>query len=1098
MSDRHGEAERLRAVQASGLLDTLPERAYDNLTKLASIICGTPIALISLLDKDRQWFKSKIGLDANETGRDVAFCNHAIQTNEELLQVFDASVDTRFQENPLVTGDPKIRFYAGAPLRTSDGHALGTLCVIDRRPRELSPEQAEGLRALADQLMLLIEARADRSTLERSIEKQHDLERSRDESIERADNEHQKMIQVFEQSPQPIGMLAGEEHFYSYINEPFRKLFFPNKDPIGQTVAEALPEAVEQGFEDLLDQVFRTGETYSAHETPFTMNLPNGATKTLYLDLIHSALRDPKGKIEGVLASAVDVTQKVLQRNEIELVRSKLKSSLSSIPIGVTILEGPEFLYTFTNKAHDHFFGGRTDLVGKTVREAVPEAESQGIIELLTHVYETGEPYHVEAAELTFRQADGSMRTFRATFSYNPLRLSDGEIFGVVATVFDVTERFEIDQVLRETKDRALKAEKLLSQAVSLAKIGFYDWDIPQDRITFSDRFKEDWGLEDGTPLSEAFLLIVEEDRARVHSLIEDAMRNKTAYRAEYRIQRRDGRILWLEVQGHVLYDAGGTPIRFFGTSLDITWRKMIEIRLANEIAQLDQIFEKSPAAMATWIGEDHVFDRVNADYEKLFPGRALVGRPFLEACPELRGQGFDDIIREVMRTGQAYAGREMLAKIASVPGEEPKDHYFDFSYIPLFDSNGKVFGVYDHSIDVTEAVSARREVEKARAIAESANQAKSSFLANMSHEIRTPLGAIIGFSDLLRTSALGPAESGNYLNVIERNSKHLLRVVDDILDLSKVEAGMLTIESIDFSLVELLSDFSSLMGFKAREKGIQFELRFETKIPEPVLSDPTRLRQILTNICANAIKFTEKGRVQLTVSYSDEALHFRVSDTGIGISPEQSLKLFSPFQQADSTTTRKYGGTGLGLVLTRKLCEAMGGSFDLVKSTPGIGSTFVACVRIKPARNSAMIDAKLSVETDGAKPTETLTDSQVLEGKKILLIEDSPDNQILINLYLSKRGAKVDIANDGYDGVNIALTNNFDVVLCDMQMPRMDGYEAVIELRKRGYSVPIIALTAHAMKEEYNKAMAAGFSDYLTKPVQKEQLIAAIVKHLC
>lgn len=372
---------------------------------------------------------------------------------------------------------------------------------------------------------------------------------------------------------------------------------------------------------------------------------------------------------------------------------------------------------------------------------------------------------------------------------------------------------------------------------------------------------------------------------------------------------------------------------------------------------------------------------------------------------------------------------------------------------------------------------------------AESASASKSAFLANMSHEIRSPLGAIMGFADLLKSPSLSRDDQQHFVSVIDRNANHLLRLIDDILDLSKVEAGKMEIESIEFSLPSLMTDFSSLMNLKAREKGILFELKYLTPIPKMVNSDPTRIRQILNNVVGNAIKFTDRGRVQLLVSHQDHQLEFKVVDTGRGITPGQASRLFKPFQQADVSTTRQFGGTGLGLVLTRRLAHLMGGDFQLERSVPLQGSVFVATLQVAPASvaSTARFESAHSLSAMLSQPGEPLKDLRVL------VIEDSEDNQVLFRLVLNKLGAKVEIGTDGYEGVNMALTADYDAILCDIQMPRMDGYAVIRELRERGYAKPIFALTAHAMKEERDRAVEAGFTGFLTKPVNRDSLVDAL-----
>ncbi len=431
-----------------------------------------------------------------------------------------------------------------------------------------------------------------------------------------------------------------------------------------------------------------------------------------------------------------------------------------------------------------------------------------------------------------------------------------------------------------------------------------------------------------------------------------------------------------------------------------------------------------------------------------------------------------------------------------------------DISLSPLVTESGILTSTSIRDISLQRASEAKQtellakfmdiqiELQRAVSIAERANSSKTQFLANMSHEIRTPIGAILGFTDLMKNPDNSTDENQNYMAIVERNSQQLLRLIDDILDLSKVEAGMMTIENIPFSLAELLADFKSHMSFKAAEKGIRFLFTVESAFPDLICLDPVRLRQILSNVVGNAIKFTETGSVELRIAYRHPLLQFTVVDTGIGISKEQESRLFQPFTQADTSTTRKFGGTGLGLILSKRLCEALHGKLELIKSAEGVGSTFqidvitslVAGAKLVSREALTLAGAATSVHTNG---------SQLLRGLKVLLVEDSLDNQTLITLYLEKVGAIVTVASDGAAGAALASKGKFDVVLMDIQMPILDGHEATKELRRLKYSKPIVALTAHAMKEERIKCQASGFSDFLTKPIQKDLLIEVLSRYV-
>jgi signal transduction histidine kinase/DNA-binding response OmpR family regulator len=383
-------------------------------------------------------------------------------------------------------------------------------------------------------------------------------------------------------------------------------------------------------------------------------------------------------------------------------------------------------------------------------------------------------------------------------------------------------------------------------------------------------------------------------------------------------------------------------------------------------------------------------------------------------------------------------------------------------------------------------------------AAAEAASNAKSEFLANMSHEIRTPMTAIIGFADLLLRPDQEPAERLECVQIVRRNARHLLELINDILDLSKIEAGKMTVENVPCDFPQLMSDILSTLRPRAVEMALTFEMTFGDRIPRYIQTDPLRLRQVLVNLLGNAIKFTEKGSVQTHVRFEEGAmagkLCFDIIDSGIGMTSQQMARLFQAFTQADESTTRRFGGTGLGLTISRQLAVMLGGDIS-VESELGKGSKFTLTVDCGPTAGVEILHRLAESELPTSVVPLNATD--ILIRGRILLAEDGRDNQRLLATHLRGAGVQVSIAENGLIALAMVEAEPFDLILMDMQMPEMDGYTATAELRRRGFKFPIIALTAHAMAEDRTKCMDSGCSDYLSKPVNPEVLLRTVARHL-
>ncbi|MDR0548169.1 MAG: PAS domain-containing protein [Deltaproteobacteria bacterium] len=684
--------------------------------------------------------------------------------------------------------------------------------------------------------------------------------------------------------------------------------------------------------------------------------------------------------------------------------------------------------------------------------------------------------------------------------------------FGLIEIIHD---RRLVQNALRQaledkevaTKDLLLERERLAA-VIEAGELGTWDWEIQSGAVVYNKRWAQTIGyeLDEIEPTVATWEnALFPEDLERANKAVEAHCLGYTpSYECDFRLRHRDGSTVWAQDRGRVVErDQDGRAKRLIGVMIDVSRQKIIERSLAENNDQLALIFNAARIGAWDWDVLNGVikFNDVYLDMLGYKPEE-------IEGTIE-EWESFvhpDELEATNAALDRALSGEDDM--YASEIRMRHKDgHYvwtYDFGRVVTRDERGQALRMVGGHFDFDERKKMEmdffamqeheRDLRLARDLAEESTRAKSEFLANMSHEIRTPMNAIIGLTHLVLDTELDDQQL-DYIRRAEVAAQALLRIINDILDFSKIEAGKLEMEETSFQLVDVLNGMVDVLEVKAVEKGLDFNLILDPRAPLCLLGDPVRLGQVLSNLVSNAIKFTQSGSVTVTVKVEESAkervvLLFSVTDTGIGLSPEQVKLLFTPFTQADTSTTRKYGGTGLGLTISKRLVEMMNGRI-WCQSQAGQGSVFIftAVLKVNPE------GAKFAKEARAVgKPVDFL---KSIKGAKILLTEDNEVNQLVASRILSKAGFEVKIANNGLEAVSLAQAEEFDLILMDIQMPEMDGLTATRAIRAipKLKDIPIVAMTAHAMSGDRELSLAAGMNDHISKPINLTELYQTLLK---
>lgn len=974
------EQQRLDALYRLGILDTPSEERFDRITRLAQHLFAVPIALISLVDDQRQWFKSRQGLSACETGRDVSFCGHAIKS-EELFIVEDALADERFHDNPLVVGEPHVRFYAGCPLKTPGGELIGTLCLIDTRPRSMSPRDCDSLRDLASQVETELN-------------------------------------------------VASVKSGYFLVDR------FPAL--ISSPLASALIATM------------------------------------LFAFMVWGVAQYDRQQLETLRAE----DEKAII-SQLSLVRGNLESALNA---KLALVNGPSGMVHANSSIDQKTFERFAHQVGSNVTGVKSLQLAPGGVVTYVWPYEENKAAVGHNLLADARRAEAARLAIenRTAWIAGPLQLIQGGTALIARQPIFLADQTTGEEAFWGFSTLLLDLDVLYAEA-GLNSVG--------ENVVFAIRGKDSKGSlgemfygSSGFNWEQALTANV----ALLKGSWEIGALPRGGWASYY--EKRQQQFVGLGFAALLL-----ACLLYFLLRIPHNLRKMIRsatTALEHSETRFRDAIEAAPSGFV-------VFDQYgllalsNQNFSKLYRGASSA----MSA-----GTHYRTFVEETMRAGiyqvEPEKTQELEQALLSLLEEEDCSLNIELAngqWLNILYQRMRDGGWVGFHRDITELRENQSQLMFEKTRAEEANKAKSDFLATVSHEVRTPLNGVLGMLGLLQESPGLSEEQGHYVRTAYQSAEHLLSILNEILDISKIEAGKLELEPEIFNVAEMLSATAELLSGNVKEKGLGFTLNCDARLQSlSVSADQGRLRQVLLNLLSNAIKFTSEGMVTMNaepLGLDDKSvdLQIQVKDTGIGFSEVDIGKLFEPFTQLHASADRKYSGSGIGLAICRRIIEAMGGTLT-AQSEPGKGACFTLRLTLKLAR--ARQASRESIASE-APPLPKDTGSTV----RLLMAEDGETNRIVIQAMLKDSGYQIDVAHDGQEAVDAVASFPYDVILMDVYMPNMDGLEATRHIRasERGKDIPIIALTANAMDGDREKFMEAGMNDYLPKPVKKTDLLAAL-----
>jgi PAS domain S-box-containing protein len=1163
----YNEEERLKNLYSYRILDTDGESDFDFITAMAAQICGTKYATVTLVDKERQWFKSAYGLTVKETPISHSVCALAIQSPDDFYEVQDSATDPNMSSHPAWT-ELGIKYYASYPLISEDGYALGTLCVADDEQKTLSEEQKKTLRALSTQVMRLLELRKRNSELKRNqayykslLENTHGspyrckndpnqtfvfltdgfekitgfslkdfldnpnksfINLIHKEDLEKVLSVKEKAIK--EKKPWQLqyrivhssGLIkwidergkvfldqVAQEYYLDGIlldisatkNEEvlFRNIFDNSQGLIcihdfngkilkineaasislgyelDEVIGKNLRQFINEYDQFMIDLYFEEMKKVGRHKGILRLKSKNGINKYWAYD---NSVADFGGISDIIVTNSVDITESIKIEKALKATEERLQMIAETIDDAYYVYDVSENKYEYFSPNSEKVIGVNIDFFhsGKSFTETFVHEEDRQICLEGTKKLHNGEAYNIEFRVIINNQVRWLNEK---AFPVSNLQKKEKKVAGRVS---DITARKEIQLELGKTKE-------ILEQASKTASVGAWEVDLLDKKVNWSNVMKEIHGVDQGFELSvENSLQFFKKgfNRNKVREGFDQLIKKGKSIDQELIIIDSHGQEKWVRLIAKGEYKMGQC-IRLYGTMQDINNIRKKTSELIKTKQQLESILSEM---------EDVVWA------VKLPTKRALFVTPsikdFFGIEPD-EGMEDADFWLKFIHPEDIAVVKEIRKQIDDLKSFEKEFRIIktDGSIRWVYTLGKIIFDDHDAPVrldikmtDITKDKQFESQLIAETERANAASKSKSEFLANMSHEIRTPLNGVIGFTDILLKTELSHIQK-QYAENANTAGKSLLNLINDILDFSKIEAGKLDMELIETDLHQLLYETMDIIKYPAGQKNLEVILDINPNIPESVLLDPFRLRQILINLLNNAIKFTEKGHVILKVDFQTKEnqemnLAFSVIDTGIGISESQQKKLFKAFSQADNSTTRKFGGTGLGLTISNLLAEKMGGNIQ-IESKEGKGSTFFFHVNSK-------------VLTPTNKPLEPS-----LPFNKVLVVDDNRNVAEVLAAQFSFWHVKTYLASNGLEAFKILKEHSdIEMALIDYHMPYVNGLDVTGKIRNDlglgEEKLPVFLMSYYSDEKELaDQLKPLGIKQTLIKPLKLKQVFSIL-----